>query len=204
MIGIVDYGLGNVQAIANIYRKLDIPCMPVRNAASLCNADRLILPGVGSFDWAMRRLQESGMREALDEAVLARGIPVLGICVGLQMMTRRSDEGSLPGLGWIPGEVKRFEDARLGGGRRLPHMGWNDVTPRPGVPIFRDLGQELRFYFLHSFYVVTDRPDEVLATTDYGGLFACSAGHDNIFGVQFHPEKSHQWGVQLLKNLATC
>ena len=144
------------------------------------------------------------MREALDEAVLERRTPVLGICVGLQMMMRRSDEGSLPGLGWIAGEVKRFEDVRLAAGRRLPHMGWNDVEPRAGVPIFRDLGRDVRFYFLHSYYVVTDGPDEVLATTDYGGPFTCSAGRSNIFGVQFHPEKSHRWGVQLLKNLATC
>lgn len=204
MIGIVDYGLGNVQAIANIYRKLDIPCMPVQDAAALRTARQLILPGVGSFDWAMRRLQESGMREALDEQVLEARKPVLGICVGLQMMTRRSDEGSLPGLGWIQGEVRRFEDARLTAGRRLPHMGWNDVQPRADVPIFRDLGQDVRFYFLHSYYVVTDREEDVLATTDYGGAFSCSAGHGNIFGVQFHPEKSHHWGVQLLKNLASC
>lgn len=204
MIGIVDYGLGNVQAIANIYKKLDMPCMPVRDASTLRSADQLILPGVGSFDWAMRRLQASGMREALDEAVLERRTPVLGICVGLQMMTRRSDEGTLPGLGWIAGEVRRFEDTRLTAGRRLPHMGWNDVEPRAGVPIFRDLGQDVRFYFLHSYYVVTDGADDVLATTDYGGPFTCSAGRANIFGVQFHPEKSHHWGVQLLKNLATC
>jgi glutamine amidotransferase len=204
MIGIIDYGLGNVQAIVNIYKKLDMPCAPVRDATSLRTADQLILPGVGSFDWAMRRLQASGMREALDEAVLDRRTPVLGICVGLQMMTRRSDEGSLPGLGWIAGEVRRFEDVRLTSGRRLPHMGWNDVEPRAGVPIFRDLGQDVRFYFLHSYYVVTDHAEDVLATTDYGGPFTCSAGHANIFGVQFHPEKSHHWGVQLLKNLATC
>jgi glutamine amidotransferase len=204
MIAIVDYGLGNIQAIANIYKKLNIECSVARSAADLCAADQLILPGVGSFDWAMKRLNESGMRDALDDQVLRARKPVLGICVGLQMMARRSDEGSMAGLGWIDAEVRRFEPDRLRSGLRLPHMGWNDVLPRPDVTIFRDLGESVRFYFLHSYYVVTDREADTLATTDYGGSFACSAGHDNVYGVQFHPEKSHQWGVQLLKNLASA
>lgn len=200
MIGIVDYGLGNVLAIGNIFKKLGVACAPAGTAAALGSADRLILPGVGSFDWAMRRLAESGLREPLDEAVLRQGKPVLGICVGMQMMARRSEEGTLAGLGWIDGEVKRFVASKAG--QRLPHMGWNDVVPERAAGLFANLGDDIRFYFLHSYYLVPLDPADVLATTDYGGRFVCSAGHGNFYGVQFHPEKSHQWGIQLLKNFA--
>lgn len=202
MIGIIDYGLGNIQAIANIYKKLNLPAAPVTSRDELRAADKLILPGVGSFDWAMKRLNDSGMRETLDTLVLKEGKPVLGICVGLQMMGNHSAEGSLPGLGWIDGEVKRFDDSQFPQMMRLPHMGWNDVQPKKRDGLFGNLGDPIRFYFLHSYYFVARSSDAVLAETDYNGPFACSAGRDNIYGVQFHPEKSHGWGVQLLKNFA--
>lgn len=202
MIGIVNYGLGNVQAIANIYKKLNIPVMSAATPEELRLADRLVLPGVGSFDWAMMRLDESGMRATLDTLVKDEGKPVLGICVGLQMMAKRSDEGVRPGLGWIDAEVKRFDDSKFTQKTHLPHMGWNNIEPRQEGGLFANLEQPIRFYFLHSYYFVPNNPADVLAVTDYNGAFASSAGHKNVRGVQFHPEKSHQWGVQLLKNFA--
>jgi len=201
MISIFDYGIGNVQALANIYKRLNIPARIASTAEDLARAERIILPGVGSFDWAMARLDNSGMRAALDDLVLSEGRPVLGICVGMQMMAKRSDEGSLQGLGWIDAEVKKFDRAMASDHAYLPHMGWNDVEPRNQESLFKNIGAG-RFYFLHSYYFVPKDQNAVLAVTDYGGAFASSVRAGNIYGVQFHPEKSHQWGVQLLKNFA--
>jgi imidazole glycerol-phosphate synthase subunit HisH len=202
MITVVNYGLGNVQAVANIYRRLNLPVRVASSGAELKGAQRLILPGVGAFDWAMQRLEASGMRGDLDELVLERGSKVLGICVGMQMMARRSDEGSRDGLGWIDADVRKFDESSIAGQTRLPHMGWNDVLPANGECLFRGLEQDARFYFLHSYYFAPRQRADVLAETDYHGSFVCGARAGNVFGVQFHPEKSHGWGIQLLKNFA--
>lgn len=201
MIGLVDYGLGNIQAFANIYRSLGIEAQPVTTPEELRAADKIILPGVGAFDWAMTRLNESGMREALDEQVLDKKKPVLGICVGMQMMTCRSDEGELPGLGWIDAEVLRFDETFLKGRTHLPHMGWNDITPVEGNVLFKNI-EYPRYYFLHSYYVMPSRPSDVIAFAEYGIPFAAAIQSANVFGAQFHPEKSHHWGIGLLKNFA--
>ena len=201
MIALVDYGLGNIQAFANIYRRLGIPAVAARTPQDLQQADKIVLPGVGAFDWAMQRLEESGLREALDEMVLDRKTDVLGICVGMQMMGRRSDEGDRAGLGWVDGEVRRFDPGSLPSHMPLPHMGWNDVNPTSDDSLFRGI-EAPRFYFLHSYYVDTASPDHALATTDYGMPFTSAIRSGNIYGVQFHPEKSHDWGVQLLRNFA--
>jgi glutamine amidotransferase len=202
MIVLVNYGLGNIQAFANIYKRLNLEVCIANNAAELGKADKVILPGVGAFDWAMTRLNESGMRDCLDDLVLQRQCPVLGICVGMQMMAHRSDEGELAGLGWIEAEVKRFDETSFTQRTHLPHMGWNDVAPRNANCLFRGLDYDARFYFLHSYYFLPQQPADILAVTDYNGSFACAVRSENIFGVQFHPEKSHQWGIQLLKNFA--
>lgn len=202
MIVIVDYGLGNVQAFANIYKRLDIPVTFGRCADDLVDATHIVLPGVGAFDWAMERLTASGMRGALDRLVLEEKRPVLGICVGMQMMARRSDEGTAAGLGWFDADVRRFDESRIQGKTHLPHMGWNDVAPMSEQDLFNDLGGSARFYFLHSYYFAPHDPADVLATADYGDRFACAVRRGNVYGVQFHPEKSHGWGVQLLKNFA--
>jgi imidazole glycerol-phosphate synthase subunit HisH len=202
MITIVDYGLGNVQAIANIYQRLDIPVRVARSATDLGDSRKLILPGVGAFDWAMRRLQDSGMREGLDELVTRHGSLVLGICVGMQMMAQRSDEGVCEGLGWIAGEVKLFDTSAFTAKTHLPHMGWNDVAPKRDTVLFRGLESDARFYFLHSYCFLPAHTQDVLAVTDYNGSFASGVIRDNVFGVQFHPEKSHHWGVRLLKNFS--
>jgi glutamine amidotransferase len=202
MISILNYGVGNIQAIANIYKRLNIPARIASTAEDLAGAERIILPGVGAFDWAMARLDNSGMRAALDNLVLSKGRPVLGICVGMQMMAKRSDEGLRDGLGWIDAEVKKFDCAAPSHRTYLPHMGWNDVEPRTHDGLFKDIGATGRFYFLHSYYFAPKDRNNILAVTDYGGAFASSVRADDIYGVQFHPEKSHQWGIQLLKNFA--
>ena len=201
MITIVNYGLGNIQAFVNVYKRLDIAVKVAQTASELMSAEKIILPGVGAFDWAMSRLNASGMGPCLSDLVLNQQCPVLGICVGMQMMTLGSEEGELPGLGWIDAYVRRFDDSGFHQRTRLPHMGWNDVTPLATDTIFRGL-ETPRFYFLHSYYFAAGSPSQVLATTNYNGLFTSSAVFNSIYGVQFHPEKSHHWGEQLLKNFA--
>lgn len=201
MITLVNYGLGNIQAFANIYKRLNISVQIAQTPEELAGAQKIVLPGVGAFDWAMSRLEESGMRTCLDDLVLNRKRPVLGICVGMQMMARRSDEGELTGLGWIDAEVKRFDESGFSQKTQLPHMGWNDVSPLETKSLFNNIDSP-RFYFLHSYYFAPSNPADVLATTDYNGSFTSAVQVGHVFGVQFHPEKSHHWGVQLLKNFA--
>lgn len=201
MITLVNYGLGNIQAFANIYKRLNIPVVVAERTDELTGATNIILPGVGAFDWAMTRLEKSGMRACLDDLVLVQKRPVLGICVGMQIMARRSDEGELAGLGWIDAEVRKFDEATFTQKTHLPHMGWNDVLPTTTDSLFRAM-ETPRFYFLHSYYFLPKDPNEVLAITDYNGPFASAVRSANVYGTQFHPEKSHHWGIQLLKNFA--
>jgi glutamine amidotransferase len=201
MIRIVDYGLGNILAFQNMYKRLNIEVGIARSAAELRDATKLILPGVGAFDHAMELLNESGMRATLDELVLERKMPVLGICVGMQILARSSDEGSAAGLGWIDAHVRNFATLQQPD-LLLPHMGWNDVTPVEASPLFEQLQSAARFYFLHSFYVHCAQPTDVAAVSSYGVEFSCAVHKGNIFGVQFHPEKSHHFGSRLLQNFA--
>lgn len=201
MIALVDYGLGNIQAFANIYRRLGIEAWAARTPDDLRRASQIILPGVGAFDWAMTRLQASGLREVLDEEVLGKKKSVLGICVGMQMLARSSEEGGLPGLGWIDATVVKFDTRLLEGKTHLPHMGWNDATPMSTDTLFSGLDAP-RYYFLHSYFMKPDREENILATSSYGVTFTSAVRSDNVYGTQFHPEKSHDWGVRLLKNFA--
>ena len=202
MITIIDYGLGNVLAFVNVYKRLNIPVAVAKRADDLAQASKLILPGVGSFDHAIKQLNMSGMRERVEQLVKRDGIPILGICVGMQILAACSDEGKLPGLGWIDGKVKKFDISSMPSGTYLPHMGWNDVKPARDSRLFKGMETDSRFYFLHSYYFECHQQQDVLAVTDYGGLFSCAIHHDNVYGVQFHPEKSHHFGSQLLKNFA--
>ncbi len=202
MIGIVDYGSGNVQAIANIYGRLNVPFMVVSSPADLNGVDRVLLPGVGAFDQAMSALNRSGLREALDRSVLERQMPILGICVGLQLFARGSEEGIVPGLGWIDAVVRRFVPSILEPPLQLPHMGWNDVLPVKESALLNGVDFGNGFYFLHSYFVDCANTEDVLAKTEYGIDFPCAVSAGNIHGVQFHPEKSHGAGIQLLKNFA--
>jgi imidazole glycerol-phosphate synthase subunit HisH len=199
-VTLVDYGVGNIRAFANIYDRLSISVEIGDSAQKIRDARRLVLPGVGAFDWAMTRLNQSKLKDTLNEKVLQHGTPVIGICVGMQIMMESSDEGQLAGLGWIKGRVARMTQS----GNTdipLPHMGWNDVTICAESPIFVGLN-DLRYYFLHSYAVVPTNDSDKLATSAYGTTFVSAIKRENAFGVQFHPEKSHHWGVQLLKNFA--
>jgi imidazole glycerol-phosphate synthase subunit HisH len=200
MITLVNYGLGNIQAFANIYKRLNIPVCIANTTDELARAEKIILPGVGAFDWAMTMLNASGMRSCLDDMVIVKKRPVLGVCVGMQMMAKRSEEGELHGLGWIDAEVKKFDETGFTQKTHLPHMGWNDALPKRTDSLFRGLEAGARFYFLHSYYFAPASVEIVLAETDYCGQFASAVRSGVIFGTQFHPEKSHQCGIQLLKN----
>lgn len=202
MITIINYGLGNVRAFANVYKRLGKDVQIAQAAADLEGATRLILPGVGSFDHAMHLLDASGMRGKLDRLVLQQGVPVLGVCVGMQMMARTSDEGILPGLGWVEGAVKRLHPTDGSNSMILPHMGWNEVKPVQPVKLFEGLETEARFYFLHSYAFYPDSAASSIAVADYAGNFTCAVRRENVYGVQFHPEKSHHFGAQLLQNFA--
>ena len=202
MITIVDYGLGNISAFANMYKRMGIPTCFARKAADLDGAQRVILPGVGAFDHAMHLLQGSGMREPLDELVSKEEVPVLGVCVGMQILAGASDEGSEKGLGWIPGRVRSFASEPRTQALPRPHMGWNDVAPTAGGSLFRGIEEDARFYFLHSYFFECEEASDVAATANYGFEFGCAVRRGHVMGVQFHPEKSHHWGAALLKNFA--
>ena len=199
-VTLVNYGLGNIQAFVHIYKRLNIPVHVATTVKELNKANRLILPGVGAFDWAMSRLNNSGLRSALDKLVLIDQIPVLGICVGMQMMASNSDEGDMDGLGWINASVLRFDQDRLKL-PALPHMGWNDVDPSNKTTLFEDIVNP-RFYFLHSYYFFPENSEHSLATAEYGEDFTAAICMGHIYGTQFHPEKSHSCGIALLNNFA--
>lgn len=200
MIAIIDYGLGNVMAFANIYKNLDIPFKIAKNKADLKDISKIILPGVGAFDHAMESLQNSGMREVIDELVLEKKVPVIGICVGMQMLAQSSDEGALSGLGWINAKVKKFDSSTLDKNSPLPHMGWNSINIAHENALLEHIDNEARFYFLHSYYFECHDKQDSVATAFYGDDFTCIVNKENIYGVQFHPEKSHHNGIQLLEN----
>lgn len=202
MITIINYGVGNIFAFQNVYKRLDIPTKIAKSSQDLIDAEKIVLPGVGSFDYAMNQLNKSGMREKLDELVLVKKIPVIGICVGMQIMGNRSDEGKLEGLNWIDSEILKFDERLINQRTKLPHMGWNDVIPVKNHPLFIGLEEEAIFYFLHSFYFKCNNPEESIAVSDYGISFSAAVNRENIFGIQFHPEKSHQFGEKLLHNFA--
>ena len=202
MITIVNYGSGNIRAIANIYERLNIPFKIADNPAAVKGAEKIILPGVGAFDETIMTLDESGFRPVLEEEVHGKGIPVLGICVGMQILAKKSEEGVLSGLGWIDGEVKKIDKSLLSTSPKLPHLGWNSVEVKKPNQLFNHVEEEQGFYFLHSYYFECADNKDVLSTTMYGKAFASAVNHENTYGVQFHPEKSHHNGVNILKNFA--
>ena len=202
MTTIVDYGLGNIGAFANLFKRLGVPAKVARTAGELAGAERVILPGVGAFDHAMDLLDASGMRPTLERLVMEDKRPVVGVCVGMQMLADGSDEGTRLGLGWVPGRVRHFSHAPTNARLPMPHMGWNDVAPVLEGGLFAGLESQARFYFLHSFYFEPADPAHVAARTVYGMEFASAVRNGHMHGVQFHPEKSHHFGAALLQNFA--
>ncbi len=201
MICIVDYGVGNIQAFLNLFKSLGVAARRSNTPDALEGASRLVLPGVGHFDHAMQRLNDSGMRQKLEEMVLGTEVPVIGICVGMQMLAQGSDEGTLPGLNWLPGRVRAFASQPQSAALPMPHMGWNELQPRAHSKLFsKGFEDGAQFYFLHSYFFDAANKADVAATASYGIDFDAVVSRGHIHGVQCHPEKSHHWGEQLLKN----
>ena len=199
MITIVDYGMGNLGSILNMFKRIGVKACVKNDLESIQSADKILLPGVGAFDAAMARIAVSGLRDILDYKALVERVPVLGICLGMQLLTRGSEEGALPGLGWIKADTRRFPAQS---GLKVPHMGWNIALPTNPSPLTINLGEEPRFYFVHSYFVTVDDPADSIMHTTHGVTFDSAVQKGNIFGAQFHPEKSHRFGMQLLKNFA--
>ena len=198
-VAIVDYGMGNVGSIRNMLRKVGARTLVASTPEALEGAAKIILPGVGAFNQGMGKLEAGGFRGALDHLVLERGVPILGICLGMQLFTHSSEEGSRPGLGWVDAHTERFQRERIPASLRIPHMGWNTVTLRKPSPLFDGLTEEQRFYFLHSYHVVCEDAADVLTETEYGYPFVSAFSRGNIIGAQFHPEKSHRFGMEFFR-----
>lgn len=197
MIAILNYGIGNLKSIYNMFKKVGVESIITSDIETIKKADKYLLPGVGSFNHGMKSLKEAPFFKILEEEVLETRKPILGICLGMQLLTNSSEEGKEKGLGWIDAQTVKFdlEDKCLS----IPHMGWNRTNPMNTNDIFKNL-EDNRFYFVHSYHVVCNNSNNLLATAHYGEKFTCSIHNDNIYGVQFHPEKSHKFGMQLLKN----
>lgn len=201
MICIVDYGVGNIQAFLNLFKRIGVAARRASAPEELAGASHLVLPGVGHFDHAIQRLNDSGVRPRLEDLVLGEKVPLMGVCVGMQMLAEGSEEGDLPGLNWIPGRVRAFSSHPGSRSLPLPHMGWNDLQPCAGSGLFaKGFDDAPQFYFLHSYYFDARERDDVSATARYGMDFDAVVSRGHIHGVQCHPEKSHHWGEQLLRN----
>lgn len=201
MITIVNYGMGNLGSMLNMFKRIGVQARVEADPEVIRGADKLLLPGVGAFDAAMQRINDSpGMRDVLEHKAMVEKVPILGVCLGMQLLTQSSEEGKLAGLGWIEGKAKRFPRQD---GLKVPHMGWNIARVTSPSLLTVDMRREPRFYFVHSFYVHVDAPEHSLMHAQYGLDFDAAIGKDNVYGVQFHPEKSHRFGMQILMNFAS-
>ena len=202
-IVIIDYGLGNLGSIRNMLKKIGAEGAISSNVSDIEGAEKLILPGVGNFDQGMRNLEALGLVPVLENKVIQKKTRILGICLGMQLFARKSEEGKSTGLGWIDAEVVRFKFDDKERHLKIPHMGWNLVEIRQRNPLFEEMYPEPRFYFVHSYHIACRNEEEVLTQTFYGYKFVSSVKKENIYGVQFHPEKSHKFGMKLLDNFVT-
>lgn len=200
MIIIIDYGIGNLGSIQNMLKKIGSESAISSDVSEIKKADKLILPGVGAFDNGMENLKKMKLIPVLNEKILINKTPILCICLGMQLLSKKSEEGRLPGLGWIDAETVKFKFDNQQIGLKIPHMGWNTISIKKRSMFFERIEDEARFYFVHSYHVVCSDKQNILAETNYGFDFVSSIEKDNIIGVQFHPEKSHKFGMKLLKN----
>ena len=198
MIAVINYGLGNLGSIANMLKVIGTKCVITDDKKEIAQADKIILPGVGAFDAGMEQLNKSGLVETLKEQALHYKKPILGICLGMQLLGRGSEEGKLSGLGLIPFDNIRFQVNEIG--LKVPHMGWDVVNIKQKKPLIENLTGTQRYYFVHSYHAKCDLEENILMTCEYGYEFAASVVKDNIYGVQFHPEKSHDFGMELFNN----
>lgn len=201
MITIVDYGMGNLGSVFNMFKKIGVESQITSNLEDIKAAQKILLPGVGAFDNAMKRINSGGLREVLDKKALQERIPILGICLGMQLLTQQSEEGQEKGLAWIKADTKRFQFDKAKK-LKVPHMGWNTVSPATPSLLTRDFSEEARFYFVHSYYVEVENQENSILKTNYGIEFDSAIQHENIYGAQFHPEKSHKFGMKLLDNFS--
>jgi imidazole glycerol-phosphate synthase subunit HisH len=201
MIAIVNYGVGNLASVKNMLKKAGYESELVSDAEAIERATKIILPGIGAFDHCMTEFNNSGLREAVTQKTLKDKTPLLGICVGLQMLMENSEEGVEPGLGWIAGKTVKFKKEKLGD-LKIPHMGWTSVQIAKKTALTEGLGDQPRFYFVHSYYVQPDDKTDEMLTAHYGYDFTAAVNRDNIYGAQFHPEKSHKYGMKILENFA--
>lgn len=199
MIVIIDYGLGNLGSVKNMLKKIGAEVIISSDISEIEKADKLILPGVGGFDSGVRNIKNLGLMEILNKKVIQDKIPILGICLGMQLFTKKSEEGKLSGFGWVNGETIKFkfnQDSNL----KIPHIGWNDIKIKKENKLFKNMYSDPRFYFVHSYHLVCKNKEDILTTTNHGYNFVSSIHKNNIYGVQFHPEKSHKFGIKLLEN----
>ena len=200
MITIIDYGMGNLGSVSNMFKKIGVKSKITSNLEDIKSARKLLLPGVGSFDMAMQRINSSGIKEVLDQKILLEETPILGICLGMQLLTNSSEEGHEKGLGYINAHTKKFifQDKKM----KVPHMGWNLVKKSTSSLLTSNFEEESKFYFVHSFYVEVENQENSILKTKYGLEFDSAIHHKNIYGAQFHPEKSHKFGMILLENFS--
>ena len=202
MIHIIDFGYGNVVAYLNAYRKMGIDAVRVQSAKDLKTVKKIILPGVGSFSSACAMIDGANLREAMNDLVIWQKVPVLGVCIGMHLFANTSEEGAGKGFGWVQGSVKKFRDQDDAEKLRLPHMGWNTLSPEPDCVLMKGIDKNARFFFLHSYYLECANSSDSIAETSFGHSFTSIVQRKNIFGVQFHPEKSGSWGATVLQNFA--
>jgi imidazole glycerol-phosphate synthase subunit HisH len=204
MIVIIDYGMGNIGSIMNMIKKAGGESTFTSDHTIIREAEKLILPGVGSFDNGMKNLADKKLIDVLNQKVLGEKTKVLGICLGMQLMSAKSEEGQLSGLGWLDAETVRFQFSSGDSDLRIPHMGWNSICLKKEHFLFQNMPEDPSFYFVHSYHIVCHDNTDVLCTTPYGGDFVSAASRDNIMATQFHPEKSHKYGLQLIRNFVEC
>lgn len=202
MITIIDYGVGNIKSIQNMLKRIGVPSLLTKRSEDISNATKLILPGVGNFDYGMEQLNSSGLIGDLKFKVFQEKTPILGICLGAQMLGNKSKEGSNKGLGWIDMDIVKFNSKKLSKDLKIPQMNWSEINIKKSSPILNKLDNNSRFYFVHSFHMQANSPDDILCTSNYGYEFVSGVNKENIYGVQFHPEKSHKFGMQLLENFS--